>query len=171
MDRDSQPKLRRERMEVVRRMQASVLVVDPLLDAMCEGVADALGADAAVLTLLLERDQVFIGMYGLASSPGSIPRQFGDDVLRMAVFEELRMDENPAMARNPMVHGPHDHFRSVATVPVVQDGAVVGGLNVLTRQHRMAPYDAAALVALRRGRDAMQAHLAFGVLIRTGKVA
>ncbi len=64
--------VRRERMEVVRRMQASVLAVDPMLDAMCEAVADAMGADAAVVTLLLETEQVFIGAHGLASSPGAM---------------------------------------------------------------------------------------------------
>ena len=171
MDQDGPTQVRRERMDAVRRMRASVLAVDPMLGAMCEALADAMGADAAVVTLLLETDQVFIGTYGLRSSPGTMPRQFGDDILRIGVFEELRMDENPAMAKNPMVHGPHDAFRSVVTVPVVHDGVVVGGLNVLTRQHRTAPYDEAALAFLRRGRDAMQAHLAFGVLIRAGKVA
>ncbi len=95
-------------------------------------------------------------------------RQFGDDILRVALFEELRMETHPAMAANPMVHGPHDRFRSVATMPVTVDGVVVGGLNVLTRQHRSAPYDAAALAMLRQGCDAVQAHLAFGVLVRAG---
>lgn len=163
--------VRRERMDVVRRMRACVLAVDPMLDAMCEALADAMGADAVVATLLLETDQVFIGSYGLAGNPGAMPRQYGDDILRVEVFEELRMDENPAMVRNPMVHGPYDGFRSVATVPVVLEGAVVGGLNVLTRTHRAAPYDAGALATLRRGRDAIQAHLAFGVLVRSGGTA
>lgn len=163
--------VRRERMDVVRRMQASVLAVDPMLDAMCESLADAMAADAVVVTLLLERDQVFIGSYGLRSDPGAMPRQFGDDVLAVELLEELRMDENPAMARNPMVHGPHDCFRSVATMPLVVDGMVVGGLNVLTRAHRTAPYGATDLAVLRRGRDGMQAHLAFGVLVRAEKPA
>lgn len=161
----------RERMDVVRRMQGCLPAVDPMLDIMCEAVSDSMKADAAVVTLLLETEQVFIGSHGLLESPGSMPRQFGDDILRVDVFEELRMDENPAMANNPMVHGPCDRFRSVVTVPVVYEGAVVGALNVLTRTHRAAPYDAAALALLMRGRKAVQAHLAFGVLIRSGKPA
>lgn len=161
--------VRRARMDVVRRMQASVLARDAMLDAMCETLAHAMAADAVVVTLLLETDQVFIGSFGLHSSPGAMPRQFGDDILQLDIFEELRMDENPAMARNPMVHGPHDRFRSVATVPIRADGAVVGGLNVLTRQHRTTPYSAGERASLGRGREAIEAHLAFGVLIRGGK--
>lgn len=163
--------LRRVQRDVVRRMQGAVLARDPMLDAMCEGLCDAMGADAVVATLLLERDQVFIGQYGLRSNPGAMPRQFGDDVLGLPVFEELRMEANPAMALNPMVHGPHDAFRSVATVGLVVEGMVVGGLNVLTRRHRSAPYDAAALAWLFRGRAAIEAHLAFGVLIRAPRDA
>ncbi len=45
--------IRRERMAVVRRLQAVLLAADPMLDAMCETLADRLAADAAVVTLLL----------------------------------------------------------------------------------------------------------------------
>lgn len=157
----------RERIEVVRRMQAGVIADDPILNGMCEIAVNRLGADAAVVTLLLERDQVFIGQHGLRSSPGAMPRQHPDAMLAMAYFEELRMDENPAMARNPMVHGPHDAFRSVVTAPVMVDGAVVGALNVLTRHHRPTPYDDSAIAELFRMRAAIQTHLAFGVFVRS----
>lgn len=160
---------KRERMDVVRRMQGSVIADDPMLDGMCEVIAFRLGADAAVVTLLLEREQVFIGSHGLRSSPGSMPRQHSGAMLSMAYFEELRMDENPVMSRNPMVHGPHDHFRSVVTAPVSLDGAVVGALNVLTRHHRAAPYGPTELAELFRARAGIEAHLAFGVLIRSGR--
>ncbi|WP_268902870.1 hypothetical protein [Paragemmobacter aquarius] len=42
-----------------------------------------------------------------------------------------------------------------------------GGLNVLTQHHRAEPYMRDELSSLRRGRDAIEAYLAFGVLIRT----
>lgn len=164
-------RLKRERMDLVRRMQASVVAADPMLDAMCENVARRMAADAAVVTLLLEQEQVFIGSFGLRSSPGAMRRQHSDAMLVLHYFEELRMDENPAMARNPMVHGPHDSFRSVVTAPVLLEGAVVGALNLLWRRHRDAPCDAAELASLFAARDSIQAHLAFGVLIRTPHVA
>lgn len=150
-------------------MQASVVAHDPVLNGMCESVVYRMKADAAVVTLLLETEQVFIGQYGLRSSPGRMPRQHSDamlSMLSMRYFEELRMDENPDMAHNPMVHGPHDSFRSVVTAPVLLDGAVVGAINVLTRHHRTGPYDETALATLFQTRAAIAAHLAFGVLIR-----
>ena len=154
-------------MDVVRRMQAGVIADDPILNGMCAVVTHRMKADAAVVTLLLEAEQVFIGQYGLRSSPGAMPRQHSDAMLVMEYFEELRMDENPAMSRNPMVHGPHDAFRSVVTAPVIIDGAVVGALNVLTRHHRAEAYGAEALKLLFDARRGVEAHLAFGVLVRT----
>lgn len=169
-DRDgAAPQVVRMRMDVVRRMQASVLARDAMLDAMCEAAADAVGADAAVVTLLLERDQVFIGSYGLRGTPGAMPRQHGDDMLGLCYFEELRMDENPVMARNTMVHGPHDSFRSVVTAPLRVEGAIVGALNLLCRVHRTAPYAASDLAAVFAARDRIAAHLAFGVMVRTAR--
>lgn len=153
-------------MDVVRRMQAGVVANDPMLNGMCEAVAWRMKADAAVVTLLLERDQVFIGRHGLRSSPGKMPRQHSDAMLGLRYFEELRMDENPVMARNPMVHGPHDAFRSVVTAPLFMDGVVIGALNVLTRTHRTAPHDEAALAILFQACRGIEAHLPFGVLIR-----
>lgn len=158
---------RRERMEVVRRMQAGMIADDPILNGMCEVTVSRLKADAAVVTLLLEKEQVFIGQFGLRSSPPGMPRQHSDSMLTMAYFEELRMDENRDMVRNPFVHGPYDAFRSVITAPVIIEGAVVGALNVLTRHHRPAPYDDAALAELFAMRSAIQSHLAFGVFVRT----
>lgn len=152
-------------------MQASVIPQDPMLDAMCENVCRSMDADAAVVTLLLEEDQVFIGSFGLRSNPGAMRRQHSDAMLVMKYFEELRMDENPAMARNPMVHGPHDVFRSVVTAPIILERAVVGALNVLCRHHRAKPYDEAALAKLFEARDLIQTHLTFGVLVRTPRVA
>jgi len=156
----------RERMDVVRRMQAGVIADDPMLDGMCAVVTHRMKADAAVVTLLLEIEQVFIGQHGLRSSPGAMPRQHSDAMLVVEYFEELRMDENPAMARNPMVHGPHDSFRSVVTAPVRIDGAVVGALNVLTRRHRPQPYGPEDMAILFDARRGIEAHLAFGVLVR-----
>lgn len=166
MGQDGQTGFRRERVEVVRRMQSSLLASDPMLDAMCENLAYAMGADAAMMTLLLETDMVFIGAYGLRHNPGSLPRPIRAAPLRDEVYEELRVDELSTFDQNPMVHGPYDWFKSVASAYVLHEGVVVGGLAVCTRTHRAKPYDAAALAELFRARDAVQAHLRFGVMIR-----
>lgn len=158
--------IRRERIDLVRQMRASTLAVDPMLDAMCELIASEMRADAVITSLLLEREQVFVGTYGLPNNPVSLPRELGDDMLDVPYFEVLRMDEHPAMSKNQIVHGPYDTFRSVTFVPVKYQGAVVGGIGVLTRTHRTAPYSPAEMAKIFRWRDAVQTHLQFGVLIR-----
>lgn len=158
--------MRRERVELVRQMQASTLAVDPMLDAMCELIANEMRADAVITSLLLEREQVFIGTYGLPNNPVSLPRELSDDIFDVPYFELLRMDEHPAMSKNQIVHGPYDTFRSVTFVPVKHQGAVVAGIGVLTRTHRTAPYNTLELTKIFKWRDAVQAHLQFGVLIR-----
>lgn len=163
--------LTRARMDVVRGMQAHLVAEDPILDAMCEVITRDLRADAAVVTLLLEDEQVFIGTFGLRSNPGAMRRQHSDAMLTVRYFEELRMDENPAMRANPMVHGEHDSFRSVVTAPIFVDGTVVGALNVLTRTHRPQPYGEIEMAKVFQARDRIQAHLAFGVLVRKSRVA
>lgn len=165
MDQDKRT-LRRERVEIVRRMQSSLLASDPMLDAMCENLAHAMGADAAMMTLLLEIEMVFIGTYGLRHNPKVLPRPVRSSPLRDELYEELRADENSIFDQNPMVHGPYDWFKSVASAYVIDEGVVVGGLAVCTRAHRAKPYDEAARAELFRARDAVQTHLRFGVMIR-----
>lgn len=166
MDQDGRTEVRRERVEFVRRMQSSLLASDPMLDAMCENVAYAMRADAAIVTLLLETEQVFIGTYGIRHNPGVLARPVRAPTLGDEVYEELRIDEVSAFDQNPMVHGPYDWFKSVASAYVWHDGVVIGGLGVCTREHRATPYDAAARAELFRARDTIQAHLRFGVMIR-----
>lgn len=166
MDRDGLTEVRRERVDVVRRMQSSLLASDPMLDAMCENLAYATGADAAMMTLLLETEMVFIGTYGLRHNPGVLPRPIRAAPLRDELYEELRVDELSTFDDNPMIHGPYDWFKSVASSYVLHDGVVVGGLAVCTRKHRATPYGEAARADLFRARDAVQAHLRFGVMIR-----
>lgn len=62
--------LRRGRMDVVRRMQAAVLARDRVLDGICAGLCDAMGADAVVAAPLQARDQVFVGKKGCGRRRG-----------------------------------------------------------------------------------------------------
>ncbi len=144
------PAREQERLAALQHYRLEITGQEPEFDRIAHQAADLFDAPIALVTLVLEDEQRFMGICGL-TSPGA-PRDIafcahvlsGEEVF---VIPDARLD--PRFACNPLVTGP-PHIRFYAGAPLMlAPGLVAGSLCVIGPEPReFGPVERRRLAAL-----------------------
>lgn len=115
-----------ERLSILQDLATMVGLNGKAASELCRASAQAVGADACLLTLTSLTRQHLLGSHGLRHKVASFDRCFGDDCLESSFFEVLDLPGNIMSCHSPLVDGTADSFKSLIATPIFHKGTIVG---------------------------------------------
>lgn len=128
-----------ERLNILQGLAKSLGLNVAAASEICRTSAEALRADACLITLTSVLKQHVIGAHGLRTSLQNFDRCFGDECLDSSFFEMLDLPGNAMSCHSPLVNGTVDSFQSLIATPLFFRGRIVGEILFFFRDQH-APF-------------------------------